>query len=60
MTALAHTYGVGVCGTYEGVSPICPFPGPDPSFPLRPDIVAQSGKNVSKDQAFRAVYKWMH
>ena len=28
MIALTHiTYGVGVCGAYEGVSPICPFPG---------------------------------
>ena len=26
MTALGHTYGLGVCGTYGGVSPLCPFP----------------------------------
>ena len=26
MAALGHTYGVGLCRTYEGVSPICPFP----------------------------------
>ena len=40
MTVLGHTYGVGVCGTYEGVSPVpfqvCevfpgdPLPGVDP------------------------------
>ena len=42
MTALAHTYGVGVWG-FSHVSPICPFPG-DVSDPFR---VLHAGSSVT-------------
>ena len=50
MTALGHTYGLGVCGTYEGVSPICPFPGERPPTREGPEEEPETGERKAPDK----------